>query len=332
MLAHTQHRAPTAGDYCRRNRHRFWPSPGVRHGFTLVELLVVIAIIGVLVGLLLPAVQSARESARRSSCLNNLKQVSLATLTFHDARQSFPHAYRQELDATSTTGTAAGSLFYWVLPFTEQSDVFEGSGADSRRVNTAAFTSTPTEKSAKATSMKGYLCPSDTTNLATSYQHVNLGGSGNVWAYSNYEMNFQVFANGSSGLVRNLTRRLDQITDGTSQTLAFTESLRKCGSYQTLWGFGDSSTQRMGIFCGGANYNDSTGGLSNQISKDVLCAPQSGVTQTSCNENRSVASGHPDIINVARADGSIATFRKDLNASAWLRMAQVADGQPIGEY
>ena len=64
-----------------------------RKGFTLIELLVVIAIIAVLISLLLPAVQAAREAARRSQCRNNLKQIGLAAMNYHDVNQSFPAGF-----------------------------------------------------------------------------------------------------------------------------------------------------------------------------------------------------------------------------------------------
>lgn len=92
------------------------PRP-VRRGFTLVELLVVIAIIGILVGLLLPAVQAAREAARRMACSNNLKQMSLATHSFHNTYRQFPYATRDRLEGDDGDTWATGHI--QILPFME---------------------------------------------------------------------------------------------------------------------------------------------------------------------------------------------------------------------
>jgi prepilin-type N-terminal cleavage/methylation domain-containing protein len=91
------------------------PLTNRRRGFSLVELLVVIAIIALLVGLLLPAVQHAREAAHRTSCLNNLKQITLAMHNYELSYQNLPPRCLGETGATWAV---------LILPFVEQKNLY----------------------------------------------------------------------------------------------------------------------------------------------------------------------------------------------------------------
>ena len=114
-------------------RHRFLMT-GPK-GFTLIELLVVIAIIATLIALLLPSVQSAREAARRAQCVNNLKQIGLATLNFESTytylppkgmpvNQSNLNATDPNADAQAAIPDISASYLTAILPYMDQTVIY----------------------------------------------------------------------------------------------------------------------------------------------------------------------------------------------------------------
>jgi prepilin-type N-terminal cleavage/methylation domain-containing protein len=201
-----------------------------RRGFTLVELLVVIAIIGILAGLLLPAVQAAREAARRMQCSNNSRQIVLAL-------HNYESAYKRIPTFCASPGSNAGnfSIQSSLLPFMEQSNLQSQLDYSlTITVGCCPGTLRPQFVQAAKTPLSILNCPSD--NGPALFDVTTLSGRGPVEQYAgnNYHINTGTGVGTlydtrmpSDGLSwTNSKVRFASISDGLSNTAAFSESLR----------------------------------------------------------------------------------------------------------
>lgn len=202
-----------------------------RAGFTLVELLVVIAIIGILVALLLPAIQAAREAARKTTCKNNVKQISLAHYTMADTNKAmcwfgapWPRVALNS-DAFKAKFTKT-SPFWAILPFMEEKAVYESPiPAPHKEKGTLYFN----DVNAKKITVKALICPSDYSGIDASGQ----GSAGYTMVIndpvplnlSSYIVNGSVLA--AKPEYPTLKRSFQ---DGTSKTAVFVEHLALCRS------------------------------------------------------------------------------------------------------
>lgn len=168
-----------------------------RRGFTLIELLVVIAIIAVLIALLLPAVQSAREAARRAQCVNNMKQIGLATLNFESSNTWMPPdvdylvpPYLPDPDpaAVATSNQENAGNFTRVLPYMDQQNVynlinFNLAALDQKNVPPANGSGSlfpgVGQCSAYSTIINTFLCPSSPVAGTINYYNTCWSGFGN---------------------------------------------------------------------------------------------------------------------------------------------------------
>jgi prepilin-type N-terminal cleavage/methylation domain-containing protein/prepilin-type processing-associated H-X9-DG protein len=198
----------------------FWESTmsrqnhnGVRTGFTLIELLVVIAIIAILIGMLLPAVQKVREAANRAKCENNLKQIALAAVNYHDTNNGFP--------TDSNNGIFLLNHFCVLLPYLEQETLYQALGQ---------WASGP-GGSPPPVPVSVYVCPSDSgISFPPLVEDPVYGG---LWEVTSYRANTSGLPITdpnvqTDGVVVGFYTgtppvQITAITDGTSNTILFGE-------------------------------------------------------------------------------------------------------------
>jgi len=208
-------------------------SSNTRSGVTLVELLVVIAIIGLLMALLLPAVAAARESGRRASCLNNMRQLGLASHHHHDVNKKFPTGARLPIEVSGrpTDGT---TLWVELLLYFEQDNLHRRWDYKDNRNNVAGGLN-----ATQAQVIEILLCPSDPLPSAivemTAAHFLSRPWSWGFYGMSSYGGNAgkRSVPPGPPPDFAGITRdgiffidsqvRLSDITDGSSHTFLFGE-------------------------------------------------------------------------------------------------------------
>ncbi|WP_165230826.1 DUF1559 domain-containing protein [Aquisphaera insulae] len=215
-----------------------------RRGFTLIELLVVIAIIAILIALLLPAVQSAREAARRSQCVNNLKQIGIATHNYVSTYQVLPFGKGKNYVSVlpGAAAYARWSVHSQLLMYLEQGNLFNA-------INFSLPPETPgmagdvpfmppyqnpnrENQTCSLTQVSTFLCPSDgnETLLGLWPGGNNYLGNLNSWACDMSEsLPTDVpdpFAKPSGVFYYLSAVKLASITDGLTNTAFFSEKIR----------------------------------------------------------------------------------------------------------
>ncbi|MDO5307956.1 MAG: DUF1559 domain-containing protein [Planctomycetia bacterium] len=216
-----------------------------KQGFTLVELLVVIAIIGILIGLLLPAVQAAREAARRMQCTNNLKQYGLALHNYADAYNGalpYGNGTFLGLDRTSGGPACVGAQVFF-LPYMEQTSLYDEFLQEARTsTNKALYHLNVFKMVNRGGAIPGTTCPSDgsansSSDDGGSTTYGNIRGS-YITCWGDH-MGDAVIGTGTAtdltSPLKSSYRRgvfgncvwgsLASCTDGTSNTLAFSETV-----------------------------------------------------------------------------------------------------------
>jgi prepilin-type N-terminal cleavage/methylation domain-containing protein/prepilin-type processing-associated H-X9-DG protein len=354
-----------------------------RRGFTLIELLVVIAIIAVLIALLLPAVQAAREAARRAQCVNNMKQIGIALHGYHNINNTFPMGSGNcQISPITTppsyTSKQGLSAHASLLAQLEQTQVYNAINFCFGTDETTGDYYCAVNTTAAFAQIAVFVCPSDQyagellTNAYTSATNSYFASVGTTSNLTNTN-------NGTSAVMAALPTTgmfafqqaygIQQVTDGTSNTIAFAEST--VGNPNSVQGnpniglvsvaaagaaaqFQDGSAlANQAATLAGLNgcsqaWSAGTGTIDNQRGKswfhgsmamtllNTLATPNSaqwaycsGISSGSCSTFSESDSYHPGGANMLLCDGSVRFVKSSISRTTWWALGTKSNGEVI---
>jgi prepilin-type N-terminal cleavage/methylation domain-containing protein/prepilin-type processing-associated H-X9-DG protein len=336
------------------------------NGFTLVEVLVVIAIIGILVALLLPAIEAARESSRRTQCQNNLKQLALAGLNYHDAHRHLPIGVTMPY-ATAGNDPLTGGMenpfgpnwAVFMLPYFEQNSLFQ-------QANTGAYPGVTDVSSLggyntswriiRIQRMPNLMCPSDEGIGAEAFTDPLGRLKETDWARGNYAANGGTadsdhHIRGNNAIERppypgmskgpvmaiDFGAKISQITDGTSKTFLFHE-VRIGVSPKDMRGTWALGFPGASIVVAARDTNPTPNNSIEDADEIEACTtfyyPGIGTRDRMGCRNRvaygmaaQARSRHPGGVNSAFCDGHVEYVSESIRQSTWVALQSTNDGQ-----
>jgi len=280
---------------------------GVRHraskrrqGFTLVELLVVITIIGMLISLLMPAVQAARESGRRATCMNNQKQLSLATLSYEGIYGRYPGWKNRFTDVSNSSTHRTVSWVVVLFPYLERMDL-------ARKWESWATTGSPALFNMQRY-MKLMVCQSDPPENTAESDHT-LAYLGNRLVFdadpfvdaANDNYKVKQIGDSDDTDVRGISADYISMNDGTHMTLMYSEDLLKNSTSYRKWGQVNTD-------------------LNKAVKHITFIAWQYQDGNNTEELRKALSSNHGSGVIAAFCDGHVQFIREDIQIEVWRQL------------